>query len=680
MEFFYRINLNVINLKYNILRKEYDYLYKIILFYTRDKKHDCFNTYKNFEELKKDFEVLETNLSNIKKKIDSISLILKDKKYFQFLIDLDCIRKDISLYLDNYSYTFKNLFQNIEIGLNQYLPRPNIGASYSYKGINEYLLTSYDKFLSNFNENISLNLIWDFNSNYKIKNIDKKRLYISSNYYHQELPMNFSLIAHEIGHKMHSEDYFRDIKIDFEDRFLNEENILDLQQLSDELLADLFGLLLYGDGFIISAIVELCGAYFCSSFYNDERDRYEMIALGYDQVRDSAMVRMISLYNLLDFVDNNLKIHINIKDELGFFINALDNGFEKTYNKSQYFNKMYKEHFKFLDRYALAFVEIIKEKECSINKLKNKINSSWDKTQSTRDIYTNLWKSFITNSDTNISGYFRELLLDGINCEAKKISKKHKIAVFGKMATFKIEDKDEIEEFYKDKNFLFGIYDFFKIIDYDEMVAIDKDVPHYEQHNLLMEICSNEENIEYRKDIKNKNFNLFIMIKIEENCNIEHINKDIENIKVMLDINCKYTIYKLLGPKDLVCMVESITIDELFNIKDKLHKEYVRTHSYIYINSETKNIQIEENHMFKALIRSKKGFDGTDFLEYGEVFLTSGVLDYEVRFKDSIIDIDELYKIKANKYISDIQFKIDKYIIKEKNVKRKSTLQLKKGC
>jgi len=646
-----------LNAKIGILKKELESLQMMIAFYLRDdQKYECYSIYKVFEQISKQLKSLKLNIDTLEFNHDNSNL--------NFIIDYDIVRKKIQKYLSILDRVDKNLIQSIEIGLNQYLPKPNSNRLYSYKSINEFLVTDINNFVKNLlgKNNLDLNIYWEHYDNLKNKHFEE-HYFFSSSYYHQDIPQLFAILGHELGHLAIREDFvaLKNIKELIEDGLKNIFSVDVVESLSEEISADIFGALLYGDGFLMTALFELMSKGFSDTFYDEAEDRIRVIPFDNYDLRDHSVIRLVVLYLIYDTVVKHPDKSMNVKNLYREYIDILDIDLKDAYqDKSKYFKTIIESQLSSYFDTARVVSDIINQNQSKITIVYNNISvaCSTDKQLFSSNIYTDLWNFTVYGKTKYYAGRFRENLLKDFtnNANISPTDISHKIAVFGKVAHFKIENTTELESFYTKKNFLFGIYNFFEIITIDDTIDTDRDIDFFIYQNLLMQLAKSDNNKYYGV------FNISITVRIDENCKIKNLKDALNYMKDMLE-DCQYTIYKSLGPKELFCDIKNMSIKKLYDLKLNFASYFPKTHTYIYISKDittTQKIYLDEIYFIDVLIRVKKDFSITNKYEEYSLYHITGIYDYGFRIDTKYFTLKQLFEIISDKDISDVQFKIGK--------------------
>jgi len=622
----------------------------------KEKKSICHDSNEIFKDIYNHLEQLEDDIGVLK---NYLNITINDN-LFLFLCKYDYIRNFLQEILSNFGLINKNFYQVLEIGLNQYLPKPVLSRSYSYKGIHEYLLTQLNIFLKNIGIEKNIEIVWDFKEHYKVSRFG----YIESSFYHQDIPMNFSIYAHEIGHillqeKKELSDFYGEYvrysdKILLSDDFKGYDEYINIADICDEILCDLFGCSYFGDGYIFSYLSELAGSEFNISFLDDNGD-FVYTEIGYNIKRDSLLVRFFVLADIIDdfFIDKEL-IYEN-KESIFFFkdfVSLHKSEFIKHYSIHDRLKKYARQHIDILEiisEQLSKFMQIDYNRKRITDFFTTTISKNAKNQLFSRDIFIKSWRTFIDNGTVDVDGFRKNLIK--INNEHKQ-----KVAVFGKLAINNI-NKDKIKSVYKKTKFLFGMYNFFTIKDGSDLDVLFRDIEYYETKQLLIEL---DKNSDVYIDT-NKIFNLIVTIKIDDNCISENIDEFIQYKKTNFS-QYHYTLYKTLGPKDMFCMFENLDLESLFDIKKTMADKFSRTHSFIYLSDTEESNKSINGFVVRVIARVNSKFKSSKYIKDFDIVITTGIFDYEFSLKGKEFDTYKVFELMQDENILDMQVKIDKKV------------------
>ena len=674
----------VLNRKIEILEKEIKF-FKHTLRYFNGVGNG--NIDKVFKGLEKNIEEIEEKFENVKN-IDINKNIDTNKDNFFKIYNISKKYYEIDEIIKNLGFLFKTLFQNAEIGLNHYLPKPNFGKSFSYKALNEYLIERLEELRDVFlDENYKILLFWDFIDGEK--NIPYKDiLYIKSNFYHQNMPVYFVLYAHEIGHLLAKKNE----KLKKTKKKILKHRLFKIYRGEvEEIFADCFGILVYGDAYILSLMSQLID----NSFYINFGDNY---SLEFDNKRlVLTLIRLNVIYLLYDEINSLQLKKIKVKDLLEEYFDIFRYDLKEKFSKSVYFEDYYNrriaEIIEVSNLIAKEIKPIIKDlkKQFDVNKVKDK------------EIFVELWEEFLENN-LDMLNVYREKLLKPFFEKIKNFSNKkselenpkndliehktdrekllklffekiknlfnkkselenpkndlieHKKIVFGKVANHQIFDSDieKVKALYRKYNFAFSIFDFIEIVNNNYENKLDE-INYFYQESLVIKIYDNEKNV-------SGDMIGIIFIKTESSFDMKNLINAFETIKEKIEnIDYKAEIYKSLGPKDFAVIVYG-DLKTIYQLKKELMNKFEKTHTYICLNHSkvNKDTEIElGSFSLKAVVRVTKDFDVSSFKNNWNVKMTTGVFDYEMVYKNESIKLEDFFSIIANNNVKDVQFKID---------------------
>jgi len=641
---------SILKNKIDIISNELEYKKEIVDFFiSNDSKQTCHNAKKVFENSFNHINKLIDSLRDLNKYVDIFSV---KENFFIYLCIYDRVRKELNDNLSLFSAISKNIVQALEVEQSQYLPKPVLSRSYFYKGIHEYILTQLNMFLKNTGIDRSIELVWDYKEDYELNSFD----YIESSFYHQDIPMNFGIYAHELGHIVVNEklydfkkEYIDFSKKVFDEKYVGYEEFIIVEDICDELLCDLFGYFYYGDGYILSFIYEVAGVEFDASFL-DEDGKFIYNEIGYNLKRDSLLVRLFVLSNLIDKFEVDLSLSYEHKNLLVEYWGLFVNDFMQCYGKHKTLKRYAQQHIEIVENLSEVLLKFfdIEHNRKKIEKSYNDVLTKGKKDELFQEkIFLDAWSGFFKNGFINI-GSFRQELMD---IELKE----QQIAIFGKIGVDGAT-QEKLECLYKQKSFLCGMYSFFEIVDREKKEQ-NCDLKYYKTKQLLAKLDSNVANID-----KDKLFNLMVTFKIDNNCNKNQIVENKETIAKQFS-NYNFTLYKSLGYKDMFCYFQYINLDEIFEIKRYFANGYSKTHSYIILRDIKNSIIKEDGYEIRVIAKTQFDdfeccFDGFDAV------MTTGVFDCEFRANSKGFATSRLLKIMADKSIADVQIKIDKVIKK----------------
>lgn len=638
-----------------IVSQEIAYEKQIVKYFMQDKKSTCHDSNEIFKDIYTHLEQLEDKIKVLGKYLN----VDFNTNLFYFLCKYDYVRNVLKDILSNFGLINKNFYQVLEIGLNQYLPKPILSRSYSYKGIHEYLLTQLNRFLKDIEIEKNIEIVWDFKEHYEVSGLG----YIESSFYHQDMPMNFSIYAHEIGHVLLQEkkvlsDFYDEYarysdKILLSDDFKGYDEYIDVADICDEILCDLFGYFYFGDGYMFSYISELAGSELDISFLDDNGD-FVYNEIGYNKKRDSLLIRFCVLAEIIcDFsIDKELQYDENPYC-LNGFVSLFKNEFIKYYSIHDRLEKYARQHIDILEiisEQLSKFMQIDHNRKRITDFFTTTISKNAKNQLFSRDIFIKSWRTFIDNGTVDVDSFRKNLI---------KIDNEHKqqVAVFGKLAINNM-NKDKIKSVYTKTKFLFGMYNFFTIKDGNELDVLFRDIEYYETKQLLIEL---DKNSDVYIDT-NKIFNLIVTIKIDDNCISENIDKFIQYKKTNFS-QYHYTLYKTLGPKDMFCMFENLDLESVFDIKKTMADKFSRTHSFIYLSDTEESNKSINGFVVRVIARVNSKFESSKYIKDFDIVITTGIFDYEFSLKGEEFNINKIFELMQDENILDMQVKIDKKVV-----------------
>lgn len=665
-----------------VLADEVDFIYDICNYYKGDGSNEA--------SLKKD---LEENFKNLKKQLVHISneIIKIDSEISNHLNYKDQDERELLFFIDYYTKKINKIIQQLKLinsktsqmfrdGYNQYIPKPTPGRMISNINMTSQVEESLEKRLNSFfsknsNEqkyqnNLSAQIIWEYAKSYKITtvksikndtNVNFNIAFFRMSYWYFDLPYLIPAITHEISHialknKKYS-NYVNKIKENVKKDIFNSKkdslfkkkqiDVLFVDNIINEVLADIFSLIHHGTSYILTMSHELLGYYFASTFEYDSNKNINIASWVFNEMRDRSYIRLsvlLSFYKLIKKVIKKEDLDVNSKlfSSNEKYLKEIEELLSIVYSKecldtSKRPIKDYYKHwhnylpeFEELEAFILFFIDslnnqLVKEKDWFILILNNtkkhkktkfifknvanaepeELKYLYIKTIKTCKIpkfYNDLWEKRFEKLEASLVPHKSEL--------RKKVHRDTICYLISKGKLKLDEIKPYILTFYKykidtgnrkndklDYEATLGIYDRVKIKLEEEFrepipKKIDTKKKRYEKYTLnfsLMKILSDINGNE-----KKQYLNMIIQMEIKKDLISEDTYKGLadklvnlhEKFEVMKDYFGKVEFFKSLGPKDIILRIENLSIDSVYEIKSILAKEFDRTFTTISYSTQ----------------------------------------------------------------------------------------------
>lgn len=242
---------------------------------------------------------------------------------------------------------------------------------------------------------------------------------------------------------------------------------------------------------------------------------------------------------------------------------------------------------------------------------------------------------------------------------------------------FKIDDNTQSSKKSKTLESALGIYDAMSLKQVPEEIKIpelkNNTSTKYKLKFSLMKITDpiSGSNLS-EEDILNMTVQIEVLKNLENNDIYDTLYKNIQQLyKILNGFKCKFkeaSVYKSLGPKDLIIKVDGCSIATIYKIKKKLSDNFARTFTTLSYNNEKIGlIKSDNNYKLSTEIRlsqdkSYKFHNDDDIKKLAKkidsFYIIPGAMDYRIDWKESttIGDIERLYDILKHKgKVSDIQ-------------------------
>jgi len=534
--------------------------------------------------------------------------------------------------------------------------------------------------------NFPVQIIWDFVDSYEIKkaDLDNKNLYfLRMSYWYFDLPFLLPALTHELAHiaieqKDSSKNYKNNLHQTLRTKLGQEllvmtngdiDRNLDLEKLSNEIVADILSFLYHGDSFLLTHIHTFFGYSLSETFYikKSPENYEEYISINtwiFDYHRDSIFIRLSALMHVrsifyeknkeLFFMDNELRDEIyELLDMVYPFEmkNKSIKTIEEYYNNWANFTAEYQEIKKIINSLLIAIKIYLEENsEFLSHKLdetkKEKTEDENNDSNIIPEHFNDLWKNRFKTKDlenNKVPHKFelrKKIHRDTLNklIKEKLLSydsiKPYTLIMYKyKLDNLSSEDKEILkkenislgENQYTNNMILYtlGLYDKVKLRVESEKkypTLVDDKKIHSKRYVIKTSLIKILNDI--GGNISNANddntLNIFIQIEIDKNMNERDIYDNLYcAIKYIHDVLDDYTndfsrvqVFKSLGPKDLLIFVEKIHIDKLYSLKEELANHFPRTFSTISFSDKQSSFKSDRCYrLFTELRLSEKAKD-----------------------------------------------------------------------
>lgn len=690
------------------IKKELLHLKRICNFFTTEDEcpYADIYIYNN-----KRIDIYLKQIDDIVQKLEKIST---HHMAYEFMIYIDRIQKNIGNILEGVKLINNSIRQHNEESFNPYMPKAHHGRRYSSKAISTFIRNYMKEVLEKYagDKEIKALIVWTFRHGFKAeKNLNPK--VIETAHYYYDLPYFIPNIFHELNHILFSLDNtsseFDSYKnLDREYKNAIENNIKEFglkinDEFPEEFISDLFAYDLLGVSYIYSCFYSIA---YSGMDYLFTSNKTKIISLanfnklkskGENEFKDKAShvfeinlrLRLLIMYALGDKnLDSKIKKEINELDKflrlLFFPNNADDKSLAVKYSQvsellENNFNDLSEAMNKSLTVFRTFFI--------------NHKQIIFDGNIKYKQIFNDIWAEKL---DKNNVIFHRNSLRERILKEIF-IEEKYKNFDYDayELTFFKFRDHRELKEIAIDNYFIkftgfglsqnmtkdytqyecYGIYDNFAIrkkkkeIEVEKVQDFLKDVKgytsnYYTYKMAMIKLYDNTLNL-------SNAFGFGAILQIQlENQNIETIKKGFDELlKILqLDIDCQYSIYKILGPNDYIVDLKYASMVTIFKLKKKLAKNFTfrRTLTTIYKLDKSK-LGANEISMFHEISNIRlKGNINIEDIKFLKIDKESCLEDYchKIKYITGAQDIQIVWKVdvdinlivsKLGDFISDIQ-------------------------
>ena len=671
------INLQIDKLV--VCKKELIHLQNITRFFTA-KKDDVYTKdyvliQKNIEDLFKKIKELMDEMNN-----DIAECIKQKSKNFIFLTHYARREKEIETIIEEIGLLARKMVQNTEEYFDQYIPKPLLGRRYSNKALTYFIEKYLDdiKKDNNIQPNSDLrNLIifWDHSNDYAVY-YNLPNYIVRNAFWYYEIPRLIPNLVHEIGH-LHKESDRYQAFVDCIGKTV--EYDLGDERFIGELYSDFLAYEKLGAAYIFAFFYTVVHKPFYGLFFDPD---YDDIIIRKPDIDDvlwrrfvEIAIRIEVLLNLFEYEDRNRE----------------DNTIIEHINYIEKFVQKFKEElFELYNEYYVTYVE---NYEFILDVIDEWVEASllaWEydeprKREPYEEIFLTLWEERIKNAKSwHHNKNVRELILKNILNDSEVSYEPYEL-VFIKMrwdreqgeensGTSGICGDQEKASCFVDKNNVvsfetLGIFSSFQLLPQKSQIPYEEIIEYLQEdiqsHNAcytyqlplirLWQASANSEDGDNNKGKLGAIFQ-FQLVSLENNI----IKGGFKNLKDNFkEFNC--AIYKSLGPNDFVVIVNNVSLETIFAIKEQFNHQkdpFRRTYTTIFL--QEKDFEINEGYKVVSRMRLKKDFKSviSDLQECNcEIYCTTGVQDItlEWKIKEFKTIYEKIKTMKKNNIASDIQ-------------------------